>query len=140
MYNQSGTLSIANKECLAYSGKVFVIEWYYNNKNQSQSLNYYNKLSLSERIKMLRLIKLIGDFGKIHDTTKFNYEGSQIFAFKPQPHRFLCFFFCGKKIIITNAFRKNRQKLPVNEKEKAIKYKFDFETRINTNNYYEKCN
>ncbi|MFM6247534.1 MAG: type II toxin-antitoxin system RelE/ParE family toxin [Dolichospermum sp.] len=31
-------------------------------------------------------------------------------------YRFLCFFFTGKKIIITNAFQKKTQKLPKNQK------------------------
>lgn len=90
-----------------------------------------------ERIKLLRLFKRIGDSGEIKDKTKFNFEGDQIYAFKPKPQRFLCFFFTGKKIIVTNAFCKKQQKLPINEKEKALKYKSDFEKRINNGDYYE---
>jgi hypothetical protein len=28
----------------------------------------------------------MGDFGEIKNKTKFNYEGDQIYAFKPQPN------------------------------------------------------
>jgi hypothetical protein len=52
------------------------------------------------------LFKRIGDFGKISDITKFRNEGEKKFAFKPQQDRFLSFFFVGKKIIVTNGFRK----------------------------------
>jgi hypothetical protein len=48
----------------------------------------------------------MGDLGKIFDITKFRNEGDQIFAFKPQPDRYLCFFVVGKKILITNGFEK----------------------------------
>lgn len=79
----------------------------------------------------------MGDAGEIKDKTKFNFEGDQIYAFKPKPQRFLCFFFTGKKIIMTNAFCKKQDKLPKNEKEKALKYKTDYEKRINNGDYYE---
>ncbi|MBS0629332.1 MAG: type II toxin-antitoxin system RelE/ParE family toxin [Verrucomicrobia bacterium] len=59
--------------------------------------------------------------GKIFDQTKFRNEADKIYAFKPQPDRYLCFFFRGKKIIVTNAFTKKTQKLPEGEKELAVK-------------------
>lgn len=57
----------------------------------------------------------MGEQGKIFDETKFRNEGDKIYAFKPQPDRYLCFFFQGKKIIVTNAFIK---KLKNSHKEK----------------------
>lgn len=83
------------------------------------------------------LLKRIGDFGKIMDKTKFTNEGDKIYAFKPQPDRFFCFFVQHQKIIITNAFCKKQQKLSPNEKEHALKYKDDFEMRIKKGTYYE---
>jgi hypothetical protein len=47
------------------------------------------------------LFKRIGDFGKISDITKFRNEGGKIFAFKPQPDRFLSFFVTSQKIRAT---------------------------------------
>ena len=58
-------------------------------------------------------------------------------AFKPQPHRFLCFFFTGQKIIVTNAFHKKTDKLPTKEKDRALKIKENYESRINSGDYYE---
>ena len=80
----------------------------------------------------------MGDQGKIFDETKFRNEGDQIFAFKPQPDRYLCFFFKGKKIIVTNAFIKKVQKLPLNEKERALKAYQSYEKRVKEGVYYEK--
>jgi phage-related protein len=125
------------REYIAYVGSTFTIEWYYNSKGESPAFEYYKSLTAEERIKLLRLFKRIGDSGEIKDKTKFNFEGDQIYAFKPKPQRFLCFFFTGKKVIVTNAFCKKQQKLPFNEKEKALKYKSDFENRIKDGDYYE---
>lgn len=77
----------------------FIIEWYYNCQGKSNAYDFYCRLSMQEKIKLLRLFKRIGDDGKIKDKTKFNYEGNQIFAFKPQPQRFLCFFMRERKLL-----------------------------------------
>ena len=69
--------------------------------------------------------------------TKFRHEGDKVYAFKPQPHRFLCFFFTGQKIIVTNAFHKKTDKLPTKEKDRALKIKDDYELRIKRGDYYE---
>src|SRR5438093_13132356 len=106
------------KTYIAYEGQALTIEWYHNSRGKSIAIDYYETLSIQEKIKTLRLFKRMGDAGEIKDKTKFNYEGNQIYAFKPQPDRFLCFFFQGKKIIVTNAFRKKQPKLPKQEKEK----------------------
>ena len=72
----------------------------------------------------------MGDFGKILDTTKFRSEGDDIYAFKPQPDRYLCFFRKGKKIIVTNAYTKKGDKLPKSEKQLAINCKTDYLSRF----------
>ncbi len=106
---------------IAYAGEEFTIEWYLDLKGHSQALEYFLAQSLDRQRKLLHLLKLMGDHGKIFNKTKFMNEGDEIYAFKPQPDRYLCFFYQGKKIIITNAFMKKTQKLPINEKEKALK-------------------
>ena len=45
--------------------------------------------------------------------------------------------FEGQKIIVTNGFHKKTDKLPKNEKEKALKFKKDYESRVKRGNYYE---
>jgi hypothetical protein len=87
----------------------------------SEALEYCNGLNSHERIQLLKLFKRMGDAGEIQDKTKFRFEGDKIYTFKPQPDRFLCFFYEGRKIIVTNAFRKKQPKLPILEKENALK-------------------
>jgi len=81
-------------------------------------------------------MRLMGDHSKIFDQTKFRNEEDGIYAFKPQPDRYLCFFVKGKKIIITNAFVKKTDKLPKGEKEQALKAKNSFEDRVEQGDYY----
>lgn len=125
------------KEYIAYKGPLFSIEWYFSETGESTALTYYKSLEADQRKKFLFLLKRMGDFGKISDKTKFHYEGDQIYAFKPQPERFLCFFIQERKIIITNGFRKKQQKLPKNEKERALMYKEDYQRRTREGKYYE---
>jgi len=125
------------KQHVAYEGPAFTIEWYFHESGKSLALDYYKSLDANYRRKLLLLLKRMGDFGKINDSTKFNNEGDQIYAFKPQPERFLCFFVCNKKIIITNGFRKKQQKLPQNEKERALLCKQDYQKRLKAGTYYD---
>lgn len=126
-----------NIEYVAYEGNHFTIEWYFDTHYQSQALDYYQALSDDDRIKVLKLFKLMGDVGEIKNKTKFMNEGDKIYAFKPQPDRFLCFFCEDQKIIVTNAFRKKQQKLPKNEKEKALRIRNNYITRLKAGKYYD---
>ena len=106
--------------CLIYKGDFFTIEWFYDEKGYSQPYEYFLNVSDVQKRKFLMLVKKMGDTGKIFDKTKFRNEDDKIYAFKPHPDRYLCFFRIGKKIIVTNAFQKKTDKLPVEEKEHAI--------------------
>lgn len=123
---------------VAYKGRYFTIEWYFDDRGNSKVLEYFKSLSIEEKNKLLYLFQTMGDFGKIRNQQKFNSEGDQIYAFKPIPHRFLSFFFTGSKIIVTNAFEKKQQKLPSREKDKALLCRQDYEMRVKKGSYYEK--
>ena len=125
------------KEYIAYKGAKYTIEWYFNEKGLSQPYEYLMDLDAGMQKKIFYLFKRMGDYGIINDKTKFRNEGDQIFAFKPQPDRFLSFFVKGKTIIITNAFRKKSNKLPKNEKKKALRVRKDYYNRVKGGIYYE---
>lgn len=124
-------------EHIAYNGDAFTIEWYFDEKHHSEALEYYNGLNAHERIQLLKLLKRMGDAGEIQDKTKFRFEGDKIYAFKPQPDRFLFFFNEGRKIIATNAFRKKQSKLPLREKENALKKRELYINRVIEGDYYD---
>lgn len=126
-----------DKEYIVYNGEAFTIEWYYDQKGKSQPRDFYEKLDQDQKIQLLKLVKIIGDIGQIRNKTKFRSEGDKIFAFKPKPNRFLCFFMEGKKIIITNGFVKKKDKLSPEEKERALKHMEDYRARIEKGDYYD---
>ena len=115
--------------CLIYCGTEFALEWYYDKNGKSVAEEYFLESPEDTQRKFLILIKRMGDYGKIFDKTKFRNEGDGIYAFKPQPDRYLSFFTDGKKIIVTNGFRKKTDKLPHNEKDLAQRFREDYLTR-----------
>lgn len=126
-----------DREYTVYEGEAFVIEWYYDAAGKSQAFEYYQELDRQQRVDLLKLVKLIGDTGKILNKQKFRNEGDKIFAFKPKPERFLCFFYKDGKIIITNAFSKKQDKLPKAEKDRALGHMADYANRIKKGTYYD---
>ena len=55
------------------------------------------------------------------------YTGSdQIFEFKADEGRVLCFFMIGKRLILTHGFTKKSEKTPMTEIERAEAIKRDF--------------
>jgi len=122
---------------LIYEGEFFTLEWYCDDRGKSDVFNYYEELSKQQKKKLYYLFYMMADTGRIRSEQQFNYEGDQLYAFKPTPDRFLCFFYQGSKIIITNAFIKKTDKLPPREKQKALKLKNDFIKRYKKGLYYE---
>jgi phage-related protein len=112
--------------CVIYSGSYFTLEWYYDKDGNSNVYDYFLGTTQEQKRKLLILVKKMGDFGKIFDKTKFRNEGDGIYAFKPQPDRYLSFFTKDKRIIVTNAFCKKTDKLPKNEKDIALKLRQDY--------------
>ena len=125
------------KKFTAFQGAKFTIEWYVDNRGKSSVQEYFLKLPSKRKDKVTALFMLMGKVGKIFNKEKFRYEGNQIFAFKPSPDRFLCFFFTKAKIIVTNAFEKKTSKLPKKEKNKSLKLMNDYIKRIKEGSYYE---
>ena len=125
------------KQFVAYKGSKFTIEWYYTEDGKLPALEYFNNLNDEDKIKTLDLFKLMASEGKIYNQQKFRNEHDQIYAFKPKPHRYMCFFFVGKKIIVTNGFVKKKDDLPPEEKKRALRCQKDYEDRFNAGKYYE---
>ena len=123
---------------VAYEGEIYQIEFYFDEKGKSQPKQYMEAMEAGDVKKFVHLLQMMGDVGQIRNKEKFRSEGDKIYAFKPNPHRFLCFFISGKKIIITNAFMKKQQKLPKSQKDSALEKKLDYETRNKKRTYYEK--
>jgi phage-related protein len=125
------------KQFVAYQGDAFTIEWYFDDRGKSDALEYFQALPLSRQKKAIHLFYLLGDIGKIFNEEKFRYEGDQVYALKPSPDRFLCFFFEGSKLVITHGYEKKSAKMPAKEKTKALKIKKDYIKRCKGGQYYD---
>lgn len=123
---------------IAYQGEKFTIEWYIDQSGKSSAQSYYNKLPESQKKKFTHLLYTICLCGKVFNQEKFRYEGDHIYALKIAPDRFLCFFYDGKKIIITNAYEKKCDKMPNQEKQKALNAMVDYIKRCKGGFYYGK--
>jgi hypothetical protein len=124
------------KEFVVYEGTEFTIEWYYSERGKSPAKTYFDGLDRERKLEAFELFMTMAKIGKILNITKFRNEGEGIYAFKPKPDRFLCFFYSGKKIIITNAFEKKQEKLSSIEKKKALTFQKDYKARVKEGTYY----
>lgn len=126
-----------NKKYIAYRGTFYTIEWYFDQRGRSEAREFFEQQTKLRQAKVLALFERMGDSGRIFDETKFRNEGDEIYAFKPQPDRYLSFFFKGKKIVITNAFVKKEEKMPRRQKERACRALESYKKRVEQGIYYE---
>jgi hypothetical protein len=115
-------MPIYYEDFLIYSGEHYSV-FFHAEREESSSVNdYFEACDDVTQASLLYLVKRIADAGHIYDKTKFRIEDrdNKIYCFKPRSERFFCFFFIGKKIIITSAYTKKRQKLDRTELKKAV--------------------
>lgn len=113
---------------LVYKGKYYAVYFHAETKGSSSVNDYIECCDDAVQTSLLFLMKKIADAGRIYDETKFRIEDRQnkIYCFKPKEERFFCFFFIGRKIIITSAYTKRRQKLDRRELKKAIRIRKEY--------------
>lgn len=133
------------EEYIFYRGDKFQVEFYFNELGALPAKEYLEQLakeesSLEITLKLAALVKCIAEFGKIYDKTKFRIvdHKEKIYEFKPFSYRFFNFFYKGRKIIITNAYKKQSQKVDRKELQRAISIKRDYFCRIEGGTYYGK--
>lgn len=113
---------------LVYNGAYYAV-YFHAEKGDSSSVNeYFESCDDVTQASLLFLVKTIADTGHIYNETKFRIENrkNKIYCFKPRDERFFCFFFTGRKIIITSAYTKKRQKLDLSELRKAIQIREEY--------------
>lgn len=120
------------KTRLIYDGDIFRIEACVTDSGHTLAEEWLETLSANLQKKFAALFVRLGDHGKIWNEQKFKHlEGTnQIFEFKVDSGRILCFFFYGKRVILTHGFFKKGKKTPKKEIERAHGIKNDFERRM----------
>ncbi len=105
-----------------YQGNKLLVEFYYTKTGEMPAKSYFDKESIDLQVKLAALVKYIADHGRLFNVTKFRItdEKNKIFEFKPTKHRFFCFFFRRGKIIITNAYMKQSQKVSKKDQTKQL--------------------
>ena len=113
---------------LIYSGRHYAIYFHAETKDSSSVHEYFESCDDVTQASLLFLVKRIADTGRIYDETKFRIEDrkNKIYCFKPRNERFFCFFFTGKRIIITSAYTKRKQKLDRHELKQAIEIREEY--------------
>ena len=116
---------------LVYEGAALSIEFYITSNGAVPAEEWLEQLSLPIQQKFAALFARMGDTGKIWNERKFKHltETDQIFEFKVEADRILCFFFVGRRLILTHGFRKTGDKTPKREIERAEMCKQEFEER-----------
>jgi len=119
---------------LVYDGAVLSIEFYVASDGATPAEQWLEQLPVGTQQKFAALFARMGDMGKIWNERKFKHltGTDQIFEFKVEADRVLCFFFVGKRLILTHGFRKTGDKTPKGEIERAEGYKMEFEMRGRT--------
>ena len=113
---------------LVYAGRCFDIEFYRRESGDVMAEDWLESMPLHIQEKFAALFVWMGDHGRITNEQKFKHlSGSdQIFEFKADHGRILCFFFVGKRIILTHGFVKKGNKTPKGEIERAEALKQEF--------------
>ena len=119
------------EDFLIYSGECYSAYFHAEIKDSSSVNDYFESCDDVTQASLLFLVKRMADIGHVYDETKFRIEDRQnkIYCFKPRKERFFCFFFTGKKIIITSAYTKKKQKLNRHELKKAFQIRNEYFSR-----------
>jgi hypothetical protein len=116
---------------IVYQGSIFRIEFYVKLSGDALAEDWLESQSEAMQAKFAALFAWMGDQGRIANERKFKHltASDQIFEFKADDGRILCFFFFGKRLILTHGFRKKGDKTPKGEIERAEILKREFESR-----------
>ncbi len=118
---------------LVYDGRELRLEFYQSSSGEAPAYDWLESQRDKVQQKFAALFVWIGDHGKIWNERKFKHltGTSQLFEFKADQGRVLCFFFTGKRLILTHGFVKKSDKTPAAEIERAESIKADFLAREN---------
>ena len=115
---------------LVYYGAVFRIEFYVAPNRAAPAEAWLEQLPIGGQQKFAALFARMGDTGKIWNERKFKHLTETDQIFEVEADRILCFFFIGRRLILTHGFRKAGDKTPKREIDRAEACKKDFEGRV----------
>ncbi len=117
-------------------GDKLTIEWYIDENGKGQAKKYFNNLSHLRRRKLFSQLDKLAKEGELFNKEKFRSEGDKLFVIKAGIDRIFCFFTKDSKLILTNAYEKKKNKMPLREKKKALIAKKTYEKKDKEGTYY----
>ena len=131
-------------DVLYYKGTIFRVEWYYTIEGRLPACEQYRKLDETDQERLKKIVRYIADSppGTLLPKTLYRIEDAihKIYAFKSRNERFFNFMVDGRRIVITNAYRKHSQKMGKTDLDKlktAAIYRADYLRRVANGTYYE---
>jgi phage-related protein len=110
---------------LAYGGSIKRIQWLADHAGSFLGQEYYDALDTGYRANFMAKFKRMGDIGSITNKQQCRNEGDGVWCLKASVHR-LVFFSYGANVIITHGFRKQSEKMPQGEKDRALRMRAEY--------------
>jgi phage-related protein len=128
MFLSGGPVPRSTTSKLVYQGEALRIEFYVSSSGEAPAEQWLESQPETKQQKFAALFAWMADQGKIWNERKFKHlTGSdQIFEFKSDDGRVLCFFMLGKRLVLTHGFSKKGDKTPKGEIVRAETIKKDF--------------
>ena len=127
-----------------YAGATFRVEWYYTAEGRLPAYEQYRELPNEDQERLKKIVRYIANkpIGTVFPKTLYRIEDAadKIYAFKSKDERFFNFMVTGRRIVITNAYRKHSQqmgKVDLDKLKIAAAYRSDYLRRVANGTYYE---
>ncbi len=89
--------------------------------------DFIEGLAIADKKKVVALLKRTGDHGLPVNEEKFKkLQGYDLWEFKSYQVRLMCFLYGDDIVILTHGFRKQRNKTPRTEIERALRIKKEY--------------
>lgn len=109
-------------------GEHVTIAWYVDEGGAAHGRDHYEGLDVTTRSKFTAPMRCIASQPHYRNTLKYRDEGDGIRAIKVFKHRLMCFR-DDHLLVITHGFQKKSDKLPPEEKKRALRLRREYDRR-----------
>lgn len=125
---------ISYKELIYYHGQILRIIFAVTVNGKIRAKDYFESINPTDWGKLDRVLKRLGDKGRVINKEKFRSVDGGLFEVKGGKNRLVGYFLAGH-FVLTHGFEKRgggkKEKFPDNERERAIGIKKEFDPIFN---------